>query len=156
MPADLPPPTQQPLELILARNLLTTLSTPAFLLGQSGELLFYNEGAGALLGVSFEESGRMMPEQWISTFGPYDANGQPVDFEQLSLTAAIRDRRPGHSAFRVRTRNGSFQDIAASALPIISTEHGPTGAIVVFWPLDEDMARQITDEHLLTQRAVGG
>ena len=41
---------QKPLELILARNLLTSISTPAFLLDEHGALVFYNEAAGALLG----------------------------------------------------------------------------------------------------------
>ena len=40
---------QKPLELILARNFLTSLSTPAFLVDESGALIFYNEAAGALL-----------------------------------------------------------------------------------------------------------
>ena len=34
---------QKPLELILARNLLSSISTPAFLVGEDGALLFYNE-----------------------------------------------------------------------------------------------------------------
>ena len=40
--------SQKPLELILARNLLTSVTTPAFLVARDGALLFYNEGAGAL------------------------------------------------------------------------------------------------------------
>ena len=55
---------QKPLELILARNFLTSLSTPAFLVDESGALVFYNEAAGALLGISFEESGRMPAAEW--------------------------------------------------------------------------------------------
>ena len=43
-------PAQKPLELILARNLLTSLSTPAFLVDENAALVFYNEAAGALLG----------------------------------------------------------------------------------------------------------
>jgi hypothetical protein len=50
---------QKPLELILARNLLSSISTPALLLGEQGSLLFYNEAAGAMLGRSFEEQGTM-------------------------------------------------------------------------------------------------
>ncbi len=53
---------QHPLELILARNLLTSIATPAFLVSSDGAMLFYNEGAGALLGVPFEETGRMDPD----------------------------------------------------------------------------------------------
>ncbi len=49
---------QKPIELILARNFLTSLSTPAFLVDVSGALIFYNEAAGAMLGISFEESAR--------------------------------------------------------------------------------------------------
>ncbi len=58
---------QKPLELILARNFLTSLSTPAFLVDESGALIFYNEAAGALLGISFEESGRMEAKDWART-----------------------------------------------------------------------------------------
>lgn len=134
---------QKPLQLILARNLLTSLSTPAFLLGKSGELLFYNEAAGAMLGVSFEDAGRMMPEQWISRFGPYDEEGKPVPLDELELTLAIRDSRPGHSTFSIRGNDGALHEIAASALPIVSAEHGSTGAIVIFWPVDEEVAKTI-------------
>jgi PAS domain-containing protein len=62
--------TQKPLELILARNLLTSISTPAFLLDEHGAMVFYNEAAGALLGRSFEAAGRMSAEEGISASGP--------------------------------------------------------------------------------------
>src|SRR5207247_3052542 len=66
---------QKPLELILARNLITTISTPAFLLDDHARLVYYNEAAGALLGRSFEETGRMTPAAWLATFGPFDDDG---------------------------------------------------------------------------------
>ena len=50
--------TQKPIELILARNLMSSLSTPAFLVDEGGMLIFYNEAAGSLLGKRFEEIGR--------------------------------------------------------------------------------------------------
>ena len=82
---------QKPLELILARNLLTSISTPAFLVDQHADLVFYNEAAGALLGRSFEDVGRMSPEEWTSTYGPFDANGRPVELDELPTTRAVRD-----------------------------------------------------------------
>ena len=75
--------SQKPLELILARNLLTSISTPAFLLDHHGALVFYNEAAGAVLGRSFEDAGRMDPEQWISTYGPLDGDGKPIPLDEL-------------------------------------------------------------------------
>ena len=66
---------QKPLELILARNLLTSVTTPAFLVARDGTLLFYNEGAGALIGRPFEDIGQLDIDEWTSRFGPFDEVG---------------------------------------------------------------------------------
>jgi PAS domain-containing protein len=128
---------QKPLELILARNLLTSVSTPAFLTDGNGVLVFYNEAAGALLGMSFEESGRMEPGEWSQTFGPFDEDGKPIPWEELPTTKALRAGRPFHADYRIRSAKGDQHDIEVSALPIVADE-GQTGAMVVFWPRDSD------------------
>ena len=66
--------SQRPLELILARNLLSTLSTPAMLVNQPGDVILYNEAAGALLGRRFEEAGTMPAGEWVELFGPAGAS----------------------------------------------------------------------------------
>ncbi|HEY2769411.1 MAG TPA: hypothetical protein VGI87_02540 [Solirubrobacteraceae bacterium] len=130
---------QKPLELILARNLLTSISTPAFLVAQDGQLLFFNEAAGALLGRSFEETGQMPPEQWIATFGPFDDDGEPMPYESIPATQALLRDRPHHGIFRICAVDG-HQDIAASAIPIVGAA-GSSGAMVIFWPVtDEDVS----------------
>jgi PAS domain-containing protein len=128
---------QKPLELILARNLLTSISTPAFLVDQDAALVFYNEAAGALLGRSFEDVGRMSPEQWTSTYGPFDANGEPVELDELPTTRAVRDGRPAHAVFTIRSANG-MQQIESSAFPIVASEEGSSGAMIFFWPHDRN------------------
>jgi PAS domain-containing protein len=128
------PNGQRPLELILARNFLTSLSTPGFLVDGDGMLVFYNEAAGALLGISFEEAGTMGPDQWGTAFGPFDENGKQVPFEELPLTVALRQGRPAHSQFTIRSMRGSEHEIEASALPVQATE-GISGAMVFFWRL---------------------
>jgi PAS domain-containing protein len=126
---------QKPLELILARNLLTSISTPAFLLDENSHLVFYNEAAGALLGISFEETGRMDPQEWTGSFGPFDTEGSPISIEQLDITHALREGRPAHSRFVIRSARGAEHSIEASAFPIIASEHGASGAMIFFWPL---------------------
>ncbi len=126
---------QKPLELILARNLLSSLSTPGFLVDEDGVLVFYNESAAALLGVSFEDAGRMRPEEWGTAFGPFDDEGSRVPLEELPLTIALRQGHPAHSNFTIRSMNGDEHAIEASALPIRATE-GTSGAMVFFWPLE--------------------
>jgi PAS domain-containing protein len=129
--------SQRPLELILARNLLTAITTPAFLVDRDAQLLFYNEAAGALLGISFEEAGRMSAEQWTARFGPFERDGEPVTVDELELTRALRDGRPAHARFDIRSADGSGHAIEASALPISGSESGgQSGAIVIFWPQD--------------------
>jgi len=129
---------QRPLELILARNLLTSISTPAFLVDQSATLVFYNEAAGALLGRPFEDAGRMSPQEWTSTYGPFDDDGKPLELDELPTTRAIRNGRPAHAVFRIRSSRGVERDIESSSFPIVATEKGSSGAMVLFWPADEN------------------
>lgn len=123
---------QKPLELILARNLLASISTPAFLVGEEGMLLFYNEAAAALVGRRFEESGTMSAQEWTAEFGPFDERFKPIPYDQIPLTVAVREGRPAHGTFRLAAA-GEMREIAASAIPIVGPV-GATGAIVIFWP----------------------
>ena len=129
---------QKPLELILARNLLTSISTPAFLVDADGVLVFYNEAAGALLGIPFEEAGRMEPKEWGSRFGPVDSDGQRIPLDELPLTVALREGKPAHSSFRIRSAEGDDHDIEVSALPISADEI--SGAMAIFWLREDDAA----------------
>jgi PAS domain-containing protein len=125
--------TQKPLELILARNLIAALSTPAFLVDEGGLLVFYNEAAGALLGRGFEEVGAVGPQEWGALFGPIDEAGAPIPYDELPLVLAVRDDRPAHAELEIRADGGERRRIEASAFPI-QTAHGTRGAIAVFWP----------------------
>jgi PAS domain-containing protein len=125
--------TQRPLELILARNLMSALSTPAFLVDEGGLLVFYNEAAGLLLGKRFEELGTVGPQEWGSLFGPFDESGEPIPYDELPIVKAVRAGRPAHAEMTVRSTDGSSHDVEVSAFPIL-TAHGSQGAIAVFWP----------------------
>ncbi len=136
--------SQKPLELILARNLLTSVTTPAFLVSRDGQLLFYNEAAGAMLGRPFEDIGQLAPEEWTRTFGPFDDEGAPIAIDDLPLTTAVQEGRPAHSEFCIRSSDGEKHKVAASAMPIVGGTSGASGAMVIFWPVDEDKAREVT------------
>lgn len=127
---------QKHLGLILARNFLTSLSTAAFLVDARGGIIFYNEAAGALLGVSFEEFGRDSAEEWASQVGPFGDDGEPLTIEELPTTRALRQGRPAHGTFHIRSLRGEDHRIEASALPIVA-EGGQEGAMILFWPKRE-------------------
>ncbi|HVT00074.1 MAG TPA: hypothetical protein VHE08_06110 [Solirubrobacterales bacterium] len=133
---------QKPLELILARNLMSALSTPAFLVDEGGLLVFYNEAAGTLLGKGFEEVGHVGPSEWGGLFGPYDGAGETIAYEDLPLVRAVRAGRPAHARFGVRAFDGQVRPVECSAFPIL-TPHGSRGAIAIFWPVDDDRPAEV-------------
>jgi PAS domain-containing protein len=126
---------QRPLGLILARNFLTNLSTPAFLVDETGALLFYNEAAGALLGLSFEESGRMPAEEWGEAVGPFGEDGKPMPLEEIPTTKALRKGRPAHGRFTIRSVRGEEYTIDSTALPIVA-DSDQEGAMIFFWTVE--------------------
>jgi PAS domain-containing protein len=111
---------QRPIELILARNFLSSVSTPAFLVDAAGEVVFYNESAGRLLGQRFEEAGRMPAQEWTARFGPLGDD-------------ALRQNCPSHAFMTIRSLDGTERRIEASAMPIVGAG-GFQGALVIFWP----------------------
>ena len=129
--------SQRPLELILARNLLASLTTPAFLVDGAGEIAFYNDAAGELLGRRYETTGPLPVDDWTTTFGPFDDDGNPIPFDRLDLTNALRGARPAHSRFCIASAAGDRRRIEASGIPIVGAG-GYRGALVVFWPEEEE------------------
>jgi PAS domain-containing protein len=128
--------TQRPLELILARNLLSTLSTPATLVNQPGDIVFYNDAAGVLLGRRFEEQGAMAAQDWVNLFGPFDDAGNPIPLEEQTLTRLLRRNRAGHVRSRIRPIGGPDQIVEVSGVPVIGAD-GFVGGMLFFWPADE-------------------
>jgi PAS domain-containing protein len=128
--------SQQPLELIIARNLISTVSLAAFLVDGDGVIVFFNESAGELIGRRFEEVGRLSREDWNSEFGPYDEFGQLLPTDDMPLTAALREGLPANGRFKVRLGESELTDFEVSALPLSGTD-GFKGAIVLFWKARE-------------------
>jgi PAS domain-containing protein len=128
--------SQRPLELILARNLLSSLSTPAFLASRTNDIIFYNEAAGALLGRRFEEHGTMSADEWLNDFGPLDERGEPIPLEEQPVTVALRANRAAHARHRIRSLGGAEHVVDVSGMPIIGAD-GFHGAMVFFWVAGE-------------------
>ena len=126
----------QPLDLILARNLLSVLETPAVLVDGDGALVFYNVQAGALVCQRFEDRGRLELEEWTREFGPLDDSGQPVSADDLPLRGQVRDGRPASGRFGIRSARGTNLRVDVTAMPLVGVD-GYHGAIVLFAPVQE-------------------
>ena len=124
---------QKPIELILARSLLDSLSTPGCLIDLEGTLVYYNEAVARLAGLSFEETGPMPMAEWGDQFGSFDEDGRRIEFDEHPLTLAVRAGRAGHYVQRFKTAGGSELEVGMSAIPLVGTT-GFEGALVFFWP----------------------
>jgi len=59
---------QQPLGLILLRQLASYLTVPMWIMDHDGNLLYYNDAAEGLLGVRFDDAGAISAEDLASRF----------------------------------------------------------------------------------------
>jgi PAS domain-containing protein len=127
----------QPLLLIQARNLITSLALPAILVDPDGRLLFFNDAAAEVLGRRFEEVGQLSQEEWAREIGPFDDGGKPLAVDNEPLAVAVREGHPAQGRFRVRLNEGGLQEVEVSALPLMEPGFYE-GALVVFWPVEDD------------------
>jgi PAS domain-containing protein len=123
---------QYPVEVIMARGLMSNMTTPAFLVDNEGTLIFYNEAAGELLDLRFEDAGAMAPEEWGSRFTPRTLDGRPVPLEEIPLAIAMNEARPAHSMLRIVSAAGEERDIETSAFPIVG-RGGQAASLAIFW-----------------------
>ncbi len=125
---------QQAVEMILVRQLAGYLYVPVLVLDTTGTVVFYNEPAERILGVRFEETGRIDPEEVDRLVelsedpaaGPEEA-GRPLD-------VALQQRRPAH-ARRLLLRRGDRVrlQVEVTAFPVIDQDEGLLGAVLMFW-----------------------
>jgi len=126
-----------PLEMIEARSLTSRLTTSSFLVDREGTLVYFNDAAAELLGISFEEAGRMEAGTWGTRFRPREPGGRELPVEELPLAVAIRSGRPDFARMTITSADGTERDIEVSAFPIMGGGV-QEGALAIFWPVVEE------------------
>ncbi|MFL5907011.1 MAG: hypothetical protein ACJ75Z_05395 [Solirubrobacterales bacterium] len=127
----------RPLELIQARGLIGRLTTASFLVDNEGTLVFYNERAAQLLGVSFDEAGAMESGEWGTKFRPREPGGRELPVGELPLAIAVQAGKPAFAEMEITAADGEAHRIDVCALPIVA---GGTqqGSLAIFWPVGDD------------------
>ena len=129
--------TQKEIEVILARQLAEFLALPIFIVGPTGDLLYYNESAESILGSRYDETGPMSANDLAAIFKTVDQDGRPVKSEELPLVIAMTERHPSHSTLWIQGLDGSLRQIAITAFPMIGQADRFLGAIAIFWEVPE-------------------
>jgi len=125
--------SQKPIELILMRQLASSLAMPVFLVDAEGTLVFYNEPAERVLGMRFEETGEMPSAEWATLWQPTEVDGRPLAPERVPLMIAVAERRAAHGELWIRGLDGARRRIDSSAFPLIRVTDELLGAVVIFW-----------------------
>jgi PAS domain S-box-containing protein len=125
---------QRSLVLILARDLADKLATAMFVVDQEGTLVYFNEAAGDILGLSFGEAGRMRVEDWSTGFTPREDGYSDPD--EIPLVVALRERIPSHRDVVMRGADGKDRIVAVTAFPLFARADEFVGAAAIFWVQD--------------------
>ena len=124
---------QQPLPLIMMRELADNVATPLFLVDRNGVLVYYNEAAEVLLGLRFVDAGSLTAEQWSARWAAEDVNGHPLPADARPLAVAMRDRKPSHRGMKLLTGNGESRTIEVTAFPLLASANDVVGGVAIFW-----------------------
>jgi hypothetical protein len=124
---------QQPVELILFRQLASYLSVPVFIIGPDESLAYYNEAAEPIVGRPYSQVGTIMLDDIGKMFDVTDEHGNPVPPDRLPLTIAVREHRAVHTRLRGKALDGSPRHIELTALPLQGQGGRWLGAAAIFW-----------------------
>src|SRR5436190_20829549 len=82
------------IEIILIRQLASSLTTPLMIFDPHGTLLFYNEPAEPILGRRFEETGRIVVSELHDIFFATDEQGNRLPSEAMPSHIVLAECRP--------------------------------------------------------------
>ena len=127
---DLP---QQPIEMILLRQLSEHLSIPMWVIDAEGDLVFFNEAAEPTLGVRADDVDQMPFETWTTSFRPRDESGNPLPPESLPPVIALRRGEPAHATIEITGGDGVARRIGVTAFPLTGGHGDIMGSVTMFW-----------------------
>ena len=123
----------KPIQIILARQLASSLATPILIVDTVGRLLYYNEPAEAILDQRFEETGEMAADEWSGPFALADEARNPIAQEDRPLMMALSERRPNSRTIWMRCGQREWRHVNITAFPLIGEAAQFLGAAMIFW-----------------------
>jgi PAS domain-containing protein len=128
-----PATSAKPIQIILARQLASSLAMPILIVDIAGTLIYYNEPAEVILDLRFDESGEMTAEEWPRRFALADEERKPIATEDRPLTMAITDKKPISRVVWMRCGHREWLHVHITAFPLIGEAKQFLGAMMIFW-----------------------
>ena len=125
----------KPIQIILARQLASSLAMPILIVDTEGTLIFYNEPAEVILDQRFDETGEMAADAWTGRFAIADEARNPIAPEDRPMMMALSERRPFSRTVWMRCGHREWRHVNITAFPLIGEERQFLGAQMIFWEI---------------------
>ena len=125
----------KPIQIILARQLASSLAMPILIVDTEGTLIYYNEPAEGILDQRFEETGEMAADVWSVPFAVADENRNPLAQEDRPMMMALAERKPNSRTIWMRTPQRDWRHVNITAFPLIGETGQFLGAAMIFWEI---------------------
>ena len=131
--------TLKSLVLIRAKHLAESVTTPMLIIDAHGTIVFYNEAAGVLFDVPFNDVGQLTANEWQTRFNVRDRRDNAFPLDTMPGWIELQKQRVdkiGH--VRLTTLGGEDRFLAAVAFPLFTSQQQFDGGLVLFWEEDEE------------------
>jgi PAS domain-containing protein len=125
----------KPIQMILARQLASSLATPIFLMDAEGTVIYFNEGAEILLNERFEETGEIPADEYAKLVEVTDETRRPIPPEKWPTRVARTQRQPVSRTIWTRNRNSEWRHLQVTVIPIVGEGGALHGVMNIFWEL---------------------
>ncbi len=123
------------IQIILARQLASSVSAPILLVDAEGTLVYYNESAEAIFNRRFDETGEMSVDEWTTLIAARDEERHPVPPEERPMMKALSHRQPVSQTISLRRPEGDWRHVHVTAFPLIGERDTLFGAMTIFWEI---------------------
>ena len=123
------------IQIILARQLASSVSAPILLVDAEGTLVYYNESAEAIFNRRFDETGEMTADEWTTLIAARDEERNPIPPEERPMMKVLGYRQPCSQTISIRRPEGDWRHVHVTAFPLIGERDTLFGAMTIFWEI---------------------
>ena len=127
--------TAKSIQIILARQLASSIATPILLVDALGALIYYNEPAEAIFNQRFDETGEMPAAEWTKRIAAVDDDRSPLAPENRPMMRVLAERNPISQRIWTRSLDGEWRHLHVTAFPLIGERDLLLGAMSIFWEI---------------------
>jgi PAS domain-containing protein len=127
--------TSKSIQIILARQLASSIATPILLVDPLGTLIYYNEPAEAIFNQRFDETGELPASEWTALIAAVDDDRNPLPPDHRPMMRVLTERCPVSQTMWTRSSDGEWRHLRITAFPLIGEKDVLFGAMSIFWEI---------------------